>query len=266
MKSILLTFDLEEFDLPKEYYLNITEKEMYEISLEGLNNLLNILNRNKIKATFFTTANFAIKYPEIIKELSKKHEIASHGYSHSMPLTLENIKNAKEVKENIIKKEIKGFRAPRWDLRNLNIVSSSEFKYDSSTHPIYLPGRYNNLSQKRNIQKKNNLIEIPASTIFPNFSIFWLTFKNFPLIYSKIFTKINFLNSRYTMLVQHPWEFADIENIKIPKYIKNPCGKKLTKKLEDYIQFCKSNNYKFQTVEEFLGDYFKINFNNNSER
>lgn len=256
MKSILLTFDLEEFDLPKEYSLNITEKEMYEISLEGLNKLLYILNQNKINATFFTTANFAIKYPEIIKEISKNHEIASHGYSHSISLTLENIKKAKEVKENIIKSEIKGFRAPRWDIKNLNIVSLAGFKYDSSTHPIYLPGRYNNLHQKRNIHKINNLIEIPASTIFPNFSIFWLAFKNLPLIYSKIFTKINFLNSGYTMLVQHPWEFADIKNIKIPKHIKTPCGKNLIEKLENYIKFCKKNNYDFKTVEGFLKKCF----------
>lgn len=256
MKSILLTFDLEEFDLPKEYNINIEEDEMYKISLEGLINLLNLLNKYDITATFFTTANFGVKYPEILKELSKKHEIASHGYSHSQSLTQENIKKAKEIKENIIKKEVKGFRAPRWNLKNINIVSLAGFKYDSSTHPIYLPGRYNNLNQKRNIHKKNNLIEIPASTFFPNFSIFWLAFKNLPLFYSKLFTKINFLNSDYTMLVHHPWEFANLEELDIPKHIKNPSGKKLTKKLEDYIKFCKSNKYKFQTCEQFIKDYY----------
>jgi len=252
MKTILLTFDLEEFDLPKENKIKIEEEKMYEISLDGLNNILNLLKKNNISSTFFTTANFALKYPEIIREMSKNYEIASHGYSHSTKLNLENIRAAKEIKENIIKKEIKGFRAPKWRIKNLNIVNLAGFKYDSSTHPIYLPSKYNNLSQLRYIHKKNNLTEIPVSTLFPNFSIFWLAFKNFPIYYSKIFTKINFLSSDYTMLIFHPWEFSNLEKIKIPKYIKTPCGKKLINKLEGYIRFCKENKYHFKTVGDFL--------------
>jgi len=40
MKSILLTFDLEEFDLPLEFNQDIDEDEMYEISGRGLFNVL----------------------------------------------------------------------------------------------------------------------------------------------------------------------------------------------------------------------------------
>jgi len=253
MKSILLTFDLEEFDLPLEFNQDIEENQMYEISKEGLDNLLILLTKHNIKATFFTTTNFAKRFPNIIKELSKTHEIASHGYSHSHTLTLENIKKAKEEKEQIINKSIRGFRAPRWNLKNTNIVEQAGFNYDSSSHPIFLPGRYLNLNKKRNIQKINNLIEIPTSTLPPNFSIFWLAFKNFPLIYSKLFTRINFINSNYTMLVQHPWEFADIGNFRLPLHINRIYGKKLLNKLENYIIFCKKNNYKFERVDGFLG-------------
>ena len=252
MKSILLTFDLEEFDLPKEQKVHIDSEEMYKTSIKGLTNLLLVLNKHNIQATFFTTANFANKYPETIKQLSRNHEIASHGYSHSEPITLSNIKKAKEIKEEIINKQIRGFRAPRWNIKDTDIVNQADFEYDSSSHPIYLPGRYNNLHQTRYPHIKNNLIELPASTIRPNFSAFWLAFKNLPLSYTKTFTKLNFLNSKYTMLIQHPWEFANLEKIKIPKYIKNPCGKRLIRKLENYIRFCKKNNYKFQTCEQFL--------------
>ena len=35
-KQILLSFDIEEFDLPREFDLHIDEMEMYEVSKKGL--------------------------------------------------------------------------------------------------------------------------------------------------------------------------------------------------------------------------------------
>ena len=131
-------------------------------------------------------------------------------------------------------------------------IMFNSFLYDSSTHPIFLPHRYNNLHQKTYIHKINGLTEIPQSTLPPNFSLFWLAFKNFPLTYAKLFTKINFLKSNYTMLTFHPWEFANLEKIKIPRFIKSPDSFQLLDKLEKYIIFCKENKYKFQRVHEFL--------------
>jgi len=251
-KKILLTFDLEEFDLPREFAKTISEEDMYNVSLDGLKIILDILKKFNIKSTFFTTANFANKYPQTIKQISKNHEIASHGFSHSEPLTIGSIINAKKIKEEIIHKPLSGFRAPRWQLKNIDILAQAGFKYDSSTHPIYLPGRYNNLKQNKKIHRRGNIIEIPMSTFPPNFSIFWLAFKNLPLIYSKIFTKLNFLKSNYNMLIFHPWEFTDLSKFDIPKNIKRIDGTKLSRKLEDYLIFCKKNNYKFETCENFL--------------
>ncbi len=254
MKHILLTFDLEEFDIPREFNQDISEKEMYEVSQNGLINLLRLLDKHNLSATFFTTANFANKFPQILKKLSQKHEIASHGYSHSdKNQSIDNIRKAKKEKEKLINKTIKGFRAPRYNIKNISELSKLGFQYDSSSHPIFLPGRYFNVNQKRTIHKLDDIFEIPLSTLpLVNLSIFWLAFKNFPLFYSKIFTKINFLSSNYTMLVFHPWEFSpQLSKYKIPFYTKrNP--KKLLKKLEKYVIFCRKNNYKFKTVENHL--------------
>ena len=252
MKSILLTFDTEEFDLPKEYNQDIEEEEMYSLSDKGLSNIIALLNKHNIKATFFTTTNFAKRFPKRIQQLSETHEVASHGYSHSHKINLENIKQAKEEKEKIIGKSIKGFRAPRWSIKDINIVEQAGFKYDASTHPILLPGRYNHLHQKTYIHKINNLTEIPQSTLPLNLSLFWLAFKNLPLNYAKTFTKINFLKSNYTMLIFHPWEFSNLKNINIPNYIKKQHSQKLLNKLNNYIKFCKNNGYKFQRVDKFL--------------
>ncbi len=255
MKQILLTFDLEEFDLPLEFGQIISEKKMFEIPKEGLDNLLSLLDKYNVKATFFTTAIFAKKYPLLLKQISKKHEISCHGYEHSDSYVknIQKIQSAKNEIEKIIGKKIKGFRAPRFEIRNIHLLSSLGFLYDSSIHPTFIPGRYMNLFKKRKIHKISEVIEVPLSVLpVIRLPIFWIAFKNLPLCYSKIFTKINFLSNNYTMLVFHPWEFADLSPINIPNYIKKKYGKELLKMLEEYILFCKQERYEFETIENYL--------------
>jgi len=255
MKKILLTFDLEEFDLPKEFNVPISEQEMYEISKQGVTNLFGLLDKYKIKATFFITTHFAKRYPKIIKDLIKKqHEIASHGYSHSFSdQTLDKTKKAKLDLEKITKIKIKGFRAPRFRIRDISKLHDLGFVYDSSLHPTLIPGRYNNLSKPRIVHKIGNIIEIPPTTMpVTRLPLFWIAFKNFGLNYAKLVTRTNFLSSDYTMIVQHPWEFADLNKLDIPNYIKKKSGKDLLNLLEDYIIFCKKRDYKFSTVSSYL--------------
>ena len=226
---------------------------MYEISMNGLSNITSMLNKHDIKATFFVTANFAKKYPKILINLSEEgHEIASHGYDHSFSnQSLNQIKKAKQEKEEIIGRMIIGYRAPRFNTMHLKDLPSLGFFYDSSIHPTFIPGRYMNLFKKRGVHKIGNMIEIPPSVLpFVRLPIFWLAFKNFPEFYPKIFTKINFIFSDYLMLVFHSWEFANLENIKIPKFIKRKNGEEMLNLLEDYIIF--SKKYHFDTVGNFL--------------
>lgn len=257
MKKILLTFDVEEFDLPGEFGKPLKTEQEFEISKQGLLSLKNLLAKYDIRATLFTTANFAKKYPKLIKELSKDHEIACHGYSHSDNYGDENlffkITKAKEELEKIVGKKIIGFRAPRFQINAINKLFDLGFVYDSSIHPTWMPKRYFNMNKERKIHQIQNMIEIPPSTLpFVRFPIFWLAFKNFGLNYAKAFTKINFTSSDYTMLFFHPWEFTNLRNFKIPKYLQRSSGQTLLKMLEKYIQFSKRNRYGFEPVENYL--------------
>jgi peptidoglycan/xylan/chitin deacetylase (PgdA/CDA1 family) len=250
-KTILLTFDVEEFDLPQE--LGNPLKDEFNISSQGLNFLLNLLSKHNIKSTFFTTAHFAKNNPKLIKRIHKeKHEMACHGYYHSDSYinNLSKIPLAKKEIEKIIKQKIVGFRAPRFEIKDISKLSNFGFQYDSSIHPTFIPGRYMNINNLRKIHKIGNIIEIPLS-VLPLFRlpIFWLAFKNFGLNYSKIFTKIN---PEYTMLVMHPWEFADLSEIKIPFYIKRKSGVELLEMFDKYIRFCKQQGYEFRTVKDYL--------------
>lgn len=255
MKTILLTFDTEEFDLPLEYGINISEEQQFETTKKGLEDILNLLKKYNLHATFFTTARFARKFPSLIKDISQEHEIACHGYEHSDSYIkdISKIQIANEQIEKIIKKPVHGFRAPRFQIKNLSGLSKFGFSYDSSINPTFIPGRYMNLLKKRKIHKIGEIIEVPLSVLpLVRFPLFWLSFKILPLNCAKIFTKINFTSNNYTMHVFHPWEFADLSNFNIPKYIKNPDSDELLNKLEDYIEFCKRKGYEFETVGDFL--------------
>jgi cobyrinic acid a,c-diamide synthase len=81
---ILLGFDLEEFDLPAEYGINISFEEQLSVSTQGAVAVLDILRSAGVKATFYCTANYAIHRPEVISQIvNEGHEIASHGFYHS---------------------------------------------------------------------------------------------------------------------------------------------------------------------------------------
>ena len=82
-KKILLSFDVEEFDLPLEYRKVITVDEQLKTGYRGLVEIKHLLNKKKIATTLFATAFFADNFSNDIKELSTSHEIASHTYFHS---------------------------------------------------------------------------------------------------------------------------------------------------------------------------------------
>src|SRR3974377_406624 len=108
MNRILLSFDLEEFDIPEEYGQVIAEDEKLAVTSRGLEAVLSILQKHSIKATFYTTAFFAEKNPAIISRLSEQHEIASHGYYHSS-FKPEDIFNSKSLLQKIRGKPVIGF-------------------------------------------------------------------------------------------------------------------------------------------------------------
>ena len=263
MKFGMLTFDVEEFDIPLEYGLQISEQEMFDRTYNGLIIALSLINELNIKATFFVTARFASRFPEIIRNIAETHEIASHGYAHSHNYSEMNeqqclayVQKARDELEHISKKKITGFRAPRTFFKHYHILEQLGFKYDSSLHPTYVPGRYNNLCKPRKLHKIGKLTEIPISvTPLIRLPFSWLWFRNLGIHYAKACTMASMMGSNYTMIYFHPWEFMQLSDLKLPFYIKNRTGNKLYKSLEEYLRWCMSKGIKFITVN----DYYLLN-------
>ncbi|MBU2420918.1 MAG: polysaccharide deacetylase family protein, partial [Nanoarchaeota archaeon] len=233
MKYCFLTFDIEEFDLPFDYRSSIKEEDSFELSRIGTKIIINILKKHNIQATFFVTATFAQKYPDLIKELSEVGEIACHGYSHKDKYTddkiaFKRIKDAKKELEKISLKEVIGFRGPKLKSPKSRILKDLGFLYNSTSNPVFFPGYYNNLSESRKIYKKEGLIIFPISaTPITRTSLCWYFVRNFGLIYAKTCSNLVLFDVNYLNLIFHPWEFISLKKFDIPFGVKNNTGKKM---------------------------------------
>jgi|SRR6185369_7622405 len=253
-KKILLSFDVEEFDLPIEYKQNISIDQQLEFGYKGLPLVTSFLDAEKIISTFFTTAFFAENFANEIKKLSSNHEIASHAYYHSS-FKNEDLKNSKQKIETIIGKQIYGLRMPRMRRVATNVVIEAGYTYNSSINPTLIPGRYNHLNAPRKFFIENSLMQFPVS-VTPHLRIplFWLAFKNLP--YS-LFLKLALQTIRhdgYLCLYFHPWEFIDLSGFKLPGYVTRGGDKKLFEKLKKLLKDLSSEG-EFITMNEFVNSH-----------
>jgi peptidoglycan/xylan/chitin deacetylase (PgdA/CDA1 family) len=248
--KILLSFDVEEFDMPLEYQFNISAEEQMRIGKLGLDKLMPILSDPAIQTTLFTTANFANYYPESIKALSEKHEIASHTFYHSNYSTA-HLELSRERLSSIINKEVVGLRMPRMKQVPVEDIKTAGYTYDASIHPTWLPGRYNNMHLPKKLYIQEGLIRIPASvSTFSRIPLFWLSFKNFPYSLYLALALHSLKKEGFLSLYFHPWEFVDINAFGLPHYTTKGCESSLFEKLNRLIgdlkkhgEFISYNNF-----------------------
>ncbi len=251
---LLITMDLEEFDIPLEYGQHLDAKEQMAVSLEGLQNVLPILEKHNVAATFFTTANWALQHEKIMQKLAQKHEIASHAYWHST-FHAEDYRSSKDTLEQITGQSVYGFRMPRLRPVDFECLKKVGYTYDASMNPTYLPKRYNNLSQPVRPYHNGQVVIMPSSvTRIFRIPLFWLSFKNLPnSINQYLFNAIK-KNGVFVFYI-HPWEFALIEQYKLSTYIKRPHGEVLMKKFDDFLQYISSMG-NFMTCHDYLTQHF----------
>lgn len=253
---ILLSFDIEEFDMPFEYGRNISFENQIAVSEKGTEIILDLLQKHQIKATFFSTVVFAKKVPHLIKRISNEgHELASHTYYHSN-FEVAHLKQSKDALEALSNLEVVGFRMPRMYPVDEREIEKAGYLYNSSINPTFLPGRYNHLDKPRTYFKLHNVWQIPAS-VSPliRFPLFWLSFHNLPLSIYKFLAKWTFKNDGYLNIYFHPWEFTPLNNKAIynfPKYVSKNSGEAMKERLNSFIESMKEKKYIFGTFKEFL--------------
>lgn len=246
-QRVLISFDVEEFDMPLEYQFNISAQEQMQVGKLGLDAIQPILSL--AKSTLFTTANFANHFPSEIKALSTQHEIASHTYYHTAYVT-EDLEKSRIRLEEITQQKVTGLRMPRMRPVLMKDVLAAGYSYDSSVNPTWLPGRYNNFHLPRTIYTEGGVKRIPAS-VSPGIRVplFWLSFKNMPYsLYLKL-CRQTIAKDGYLCLYYHPWEFTSIEQYGLPEYTRRWCGSTLVERLTKLIKDL-STDADFCTMDE----------------
>lgn len=251
---VLLSFDIEEFDMPFEYGGEISFEEQLEISRRGLIEILALLSKHKAKATFFSTVVFAENNKDLIVQLLEEgHELASHTWFHSKFL-VKDLKNSREKLSEMFGTDVTGLRMPRMKKVNYKDVEDAGYTYNSSVNPTFLPGKYNNLSVSRTYFREGNLLQIPAS-VSPllRIPLFWLSFHNFPLTFYKSLSKSVLKKDNYLNIYFHPWEFADIqdEKLRLPGFTTKNTGLEMVKRFDEFLIWLNKNGYSFCTFQEF---------------
>lgn len=260
---VLLSFDIEEFDLPMEYGASIAFERQIALSEEGLLRILDILEAEGVGATFYATANFLehIQATTLQRLCTGKHEIASHGYYHSQHSD-EDYLRSREALERICALPIRGYRMARMQAIKHEYLKDAGYVYDSSLHPTFLPGRYNHLDKPRlPYREANGLLSLPASVV-PGirFPLFWLSMHHLPLSWYLRLMSYTAKHDDYLNVYYHPWEFISLDTLglELPRLITRNSGEAMCLRLRRLIQYLKRQGLCFGTTSEYIRTHFGV--------
>ena len=267
----ILTFDIEDW-YNCDFISNNFNWNSYEVRIyEGVDRILQHLENENIKATFFCLGWIAQNHPDIIKRIhSHGHHIGCHSYQHQLLYRLnrkefiEDTLKAKTLLENLIGSSVDSYRAPGFSVSENNLWVFEElynlgFRYDcsvlSAKHDY---GGFKNFKINKPVKLKlsngNIIKEFPMSTFdkFGNSMIFsgGGYFRFYPYSLIKLFSK----NSDYLMTYFHPRDFDPNQPI-----LKNL---PFIRKFKSYVGL----KYSFSKFKRYTKDFDFISLKEASEK
>lgn len=277
-KYAILSMDIEDW-----YHLDYFRGKQVNKSIsmmDGFSNYVELLNKHKIKTTFFVLSELKDTAKELILYADKcGHEIACHGKSHIRPTELDPTTFEREITEarydlsNLIGKEVIGYRAPCYSIddERYNIVQKVGFRYSSSRmdvsgHPLYGDLDLSGFDQPiRSIYGKDGFYEFTLSTkklLGKNIAVSgggwirllpWNVFMR-PLIMSYLKEA-----EVYTLYI-HPFELSRITMPKVSdtSFLTNIRAHlglgKVEARVEQLIEMFGENQFKVVTFREMISD------------
>ncbi len=223
-----MTVDVEDYFQVSAFESNIDRSNWDSLDCRVEKNTLRILElfeKNQIKATFFTLYWVAKRYPSLIRSIvDAGHELASHGMEHkrvTQQSQLEfktDVTESKKRLEDISGKAVIGYRAASYSITRetywaLDILQDAGYLYSSSIYPIR-HDLYGIPEAPRFAYKPfadSQFIEIPISTIQLGNNNYPCGgggyFRLFPYQLSRwSINRLNVKQHQSAVFYFHPWE------------------------------------------------------------
>lgn len=230
-----VTVDVEEWFTstkilsPKKTKISSTPSDVFQTTRL----LLDILNAEGMRGTFFFIKNIAERFPDLVREISATgHEIALHGENHAHLNTVENsdfesmLHRMKLFFQTRFNVTLAGYRAPYFSITSekIGLLKSAGFLYDSSVVPcLPIPGWYGvpgapltpypiGDGALSSIAPQGNFLEFPMS-VHPTLRLPGLGgyyFRNLGFRWARHIVNQCLGRLGYAMLYIHPWELSPL--------------------------------------------------------
>ena len=155
----ILSYDIEEWYVEETLYGN--RKEKYAEYDQYLKNILELLEKQGKKASFFCVGGLVPKYAQVIRQIAEKgHEIGCHSNHHhflnkmTYEEVMEDTRTAIDSIEQVIGKKVLSYRAPAFSIGESNkwafdILAECGIERDASVFPAARDfGGFSNIGAK----------------------------------------------------------------------------------------------------------------------
>ncbi|WP_322867276.1 XrtA system polysaccharide deacetylase [Aquicoccus sp. G2-2] len=144
--------------------------------VQNTNLILDLLDAQEIKATFFTLGSVARDHPGLIRDIVKRgHELASHGLDHyraseqTRDVFFEDVTTAKHALEDAGGVEVRGYRAASFSIGAANwwafdALEEAGYSYSSSISTGHRDGADLSLPDGPFRPGSGRLVEYPITT------------------------------------------------------------------------------------------------------
>lgn len=252
---IMLSFDAEEFDLPREHGIDIPLADAVAISAQGMQRVLDVLQQCGVPATFFTTVRFAQGAPGIVERMvGDGHEVASHSVDHSA-FRPGDVERSRVMLEQLCQCPVVGYRQPRMQHVDPEQLRQAGYRYNASMHPTWIPGRYNHLREPRLPHAEGHIVQMPSSvTPWLRLPLFWLACHHYPQWLYLWLADRTLAHDGSLLLYFHPWEFVDLSALpqwQVPYLVRRNSGSTMERRLRTLIARLARRDSRFVTITQF---------------
>ena len=137
----------------------------------GIELVLRLLARKRLRATFFVPGRVAERYPARIGQiLGDGHEVAVHGYTHRSPTDLSEEEERAELNKALavlreLGAEPEGYRSPSWDFseHTLSLLAEAGLSYSSNMMDDIRPYKHPSW----------DIVELPVQWMLDDAPHFW---------------------------------------------------------------------------------------------